>query len=268
MPIVAAMAPEYMTEPTRRSDADGLDPSKRVDRVLDARTRRHRHRPRARHRRRTCATSSGRSSIARRCRWCSTPTRLNAFADDPDRLRGREGRDVIITPHPGRDGAAGRHVDRRSAGQPRSRSRANFAAAHQLHVVLKGHRTLIATPDENVLHQPDRQPGHGDRRHRRRPHRHHRRVAGAVARCRSRVRSSASTCMAWPAISPRPTGRSRDDRRRPRRLPRRRAGADRGGARSATTSVTDVATASSEDRDDGSGPRPRRAASCRARLSC
>ena len=26
---------------------------------------------------------------------------LNAFADDPDRLSGREGRDVIITPHPG-----------------------------------------------------------------------------------------------------------------------------------------------------------------------
>ena len=26
---------------------------------------------------------------------------LNAFGDDPDRLRGREGREVIITPHPG-----------------------------------------------------------------------------------------------------------------------------------------------------------------------
>jgi NAD(P)H-hydrate epimerase len=26
---------------------------------------------------------------------------LNAFASDPDRLAGREGRDVIITPHPG-----------------------------------------------------------------------------------------------------------------------------------------------------------------------
>jgi NAD(P)H-hydrate epimerase len=26
---------------------------------------------------------------------------LNAFSSDPDRLRGREGREVIITPHPG-----------------------------------------------------------------------------------------------------------------------------------------------------------------------
>ena len=29
---------------------------------------------------------------------------LNAFDADPDRLAGREGRDVIITPHPGEMG--------------------------------------------------------------------------------------------------------------------------------------------------------------------
>ena len=50
---------------------------------------------------------------------------LNAFAGEPDRLAGREGRDVIITPHPGRDGAAGRHVDRRGAGEP-ARDRAQL----------------------------------------------------------------------------------------------------------------------------------------------
>ena len=33
----------------------------------------------------------------------------------------------------------------------------NFAVAHHVYVVLKGHRTLIATPDEQGVHQPDRQ---------------------------------------------------------------------------------------------------------------
>src|SRR5262249_60315092 len=34
-----------------------------------------------------------------------------------------------------------------------------FAAAHHLYVVLKGHRTLIATPDEKVFINPTGNPG-------------------------------------------------------------------------------------------------------------
>ena len=35
----------------------------------------------------------------------------------------------------------------------------NFAAAHHLYVVLKGHRTLVATPDEKVFINPTGNPG-------------------------------------------------------------------------------------------------------------
>ena len=81
---------------------------------------------------------------------------LNAFADDPDRLAGREGRDVIITPHPGEMARlVGMSTDEVQAS--RLEIARNFAIAHHVFVVLKGHRTLIATPDEQGLHQPDRQ---------------------------------------------------------------------------------------------------------------
>ena len=35
----------------------------------------------------------------------------------------------------------------------------NFAVAHHVYVVLKGHRTLIATPDEKVFINPTGNPG-------------------------------------------------------------------------------------------------------------
>ena len=83
---------------------------------------------------------------------------LNAFADDPDRLTGREGRDVIITPHPGEMARlVGMSTDEVQAN--RLDIARNFAAAHHLYVVLKGHRTLIATPDEKVFINPTGNPG-------------------------------------------------------------------------------------------------------------
>jgi hydroxyethylthiazole kinase-like uncharacterized protein yjeF len=78
---------------------------------------------------------------------------LNAFTDDPDRLSGRDGRDVIITPHPGEMGRlVGMSADEVQAS--RLEIARNFASAHHLYVVLKGHRTLIATPDEKVFINP------------------------------------------------------------------------------------------------------------------
>jgi NAD(P)H-hydrate epimerase len=83
---------------------------------------------------------------------------LNAFADDPDRLAGREGRDVIITPHPGEMARLiGMSTDEVQAS--RLEIARNFAAAHHCYVVLKGHRTLIATPDEKVFINPTGNPG-------------------------------------------------------------------------------------------------------------
>ena len=83
---------------------------------------------------------------------------LNAFSDDPDRLAGREGRDVIITPHPGEMARlVGMSTDEVQAS--RLEIARNFAVAHHVYVVLKGHRTLIATPDEKVFINPTGNPG-------------------------------------------------------------------------------------------------------------
>jgi len=83
---------------------------------------------------------------------------LNAFGGDADRLSGREGRDVIITPHPGEMARlVGMSTDEVQAS--RLEIARNFAVAHHVFVVLKGHRTLIATPDDKVFINPTGNPG-------------------------------------------------------------------------------------------------------------
>jgi NAD(P)H-hydrate epimerase len=83
---------------------------------------------------------------------------LNAFIGNPGRLAGREGRDVIITPHPGEMARlVGMSADEVQAS--RLEIARNFAGAHHLYVVLKGHRTLIATPDGEVFINPTGNPG-------------------------------------------------------------------------------------------------------------
>ena len=83
---------------------------------------------------------------------------LNAFAGAPEKLAGREGRDVIITPHPGEMARlVGMSTDEVQAS--RLEIARNFARAHHVFVVLKGHRSLIATPDEKVFINPTGNPG-------------------------------------------------------------------------------------------------------------
>jgi NAD(P)H-hydrate epimerase len=73
-------------------------------------------------------------------------------------LAGREGRDVIITPHPGEMARlVGMSADEVQAS--RLEVARNFAAAHRVYVVLKGHRTLIATPDARIFINPTGNPG-------------------------------------------------------------------------------------------------------------
>ena len=83
---------------------------------------------------------------------------LNAFSGEPDRLTGREGRDIIITPHPGEMARlVGMSTDEVQAS--RLEIARNFATSHHLYVVLKGHRTLIATPEGKVFINPTGNPG-------------------------------------------------------------------------------------------------------------
>jgi NAD(P)H-hydrate epimerase len=154
-PIVAAMAPEYMTEALDEGD-QGLDPEG-VDRVIEMA-------------RDVIAIGPGlgtapatRQFIKQIVDRATMPLvvdadGLNAFADDPDRLAGREGRDIIITPHPGEMARlVGMSTEEVQAS--RLEIARNFAVAHHVFVVLKGHRTLIATPDEKVFINPTGNPG-------------------------------------------------------------------------------------------------------------
>ncbi|MGE0862697.1 MAG: NAD(P)H-hydrate dehydratase [Vicinamibacterales bacterium] len=78
---------------------------------------------------------------------------LNAFADEPSLLVGREGRDLIITPHPGEMARlVGCSVEDLQAD--RIGIATDFARRHKLYVVLKGYRTLVVTPDEKVFVNP------------------------------------------------------------------------------------------------------------------
>jgi NAD(P)H-hydrate epimerase len=149
-PIVAAMAPEYMTEAIDEG-RDGLDAAA-VDRVHELA-------------RDVIAIGPGLGQAAGTREFvralvdrATMPVvidadGLNAFADDPDRLSGREGRDVIITPHPGEMARlVGMSTDEVQGS--RLEIARNFATAHRIYVVLKGHRTLVATPDGKVFVNP------------------------------------------------------------------------------------------------------------------
>jgi len=150
LPIVAAIAPEYMSEPIDERH-DGLDPAC-VDRVLELA-------------RDVLAIGPGlgqapgtRDFIRALVDRATMPLvldadGLNAFVDDPDRLSGKDGRDLIITPHPGEMARlVGMSTDEVQAS--RLEIARNFAVAHHVYVVLKGHRTLVATPDEKVFINP------------------------------------------------------------------------------------------------------------------
>ena len=153
--VLAGMGPEYMTEGLEERDG-GIDPDC-VDRVLEMA-------------RDVIAIGPGLGQAPSTAAFiralvdrATTPLvidadGLNAFGQDPDRLAGREGRDVIITPHPG-EMARLLGMSTEEVQASRLEIARNFAVAHHVYVVLKGHRTLIATPDEKVFINPTGNPG-------------------------------------------------------------------------------------------------------------
>jgi ADP-dependent NAD(P)H-hydrate dehydratase / NAD(P)H-hydrate epimerase len=162
--VVAAMGPEYMTEALDEAAGDpeepredmGLDPDN-VDGVLEIAGD-------------VIAIGPGlgqspstREFIRTLVDRATMPLvvdadGLNAFVDAPEKLAGREGRDVIITPHPGEMARlVGMSPDEVQAS--RLEIARNFAVAHHVYVVLKGHRTLVATPDAKIFINPTGNPG-------------------------------------------------------------------------------------------------------------
>jgi NAD(P)H-hydrate epimerase len=85
---------------------------------------------------------------------------LNALAPWPADLRGTHEAPIILTPHEGEMLRLLGATDR-SALAERTRVVAEFAAARQLVVVLKGARTLVAAPDGSVFVNPTGNAGLG-----------------------------------------------------------------------------------------------------------
>ncbi len=83
---------------------------------------------------------------------------LNVFAGRPDRLKARPGQTIVITPHPGEMarlvGVSAANVQGRRVEVARE-----LARGAGLFVVLKGHRTVIATPSGRVHVNPTGNPG-------------------------------------------------------------------------------------------------------------
>jgi NAD(P)H-hydrate epimerase len=156
VPVIAAMAPEYMTEPLEETEGGGIHELS-LDSVLampadvlaigpglgrDQSTQRFVQR---------LVERSGVPLVL-------DADALNAFEAEPDRLVGRDGVDVIVTPHPGEmarliglpvDAVQGSRVD----------VARDFAMSHRVHVILKGHRTVIATPEGKVFINLTGNPG-------------------------------------------------------------------------------------------------------------
>ncbi|HYN84942.1 MAG TPA: NAD(P)H-hydrate dehydratase [Pyrinomonadaceae bacterium] len=85
---------------------------------------------------------------------------LNALAPWPSELRGSRELPLVLTPH---EGELRRLVgaDARAPLADRARAVGEFAAAHELIVVLKGERALVAAPDGRVFVNPTGNAGLG-----------------------------------------------------------------------------------------------------------
>jgi len=94
---------------------------------------------------------------------CPAPLILDAdavvaFAGEPDRLLARDGVDLILTPHPGEMAAlTGLSVEDLQAN--RLSVARDFASTHRAHVILKGHRTIVATPEGQTFINLTGNPG-------------------------------------------------------------------------------------------------------------
>src|SRR6478672_7267387 len=148
LPIVAAMAPEYMTEPLDETAAGTIDFAA-LDRVLDFKADVIAVGPGLGQSPGTAAFVHGlleRAGVP----LILDADALNAFSGDPERLVGRDGVDVVITPHPG-EMARLLNVSVEAVQHNRLHHATEFAANHRVHVVLKGHRTIIATPENRTF---------------------------------------------------------------------------------------------------------------------
>jgi ADP-dependent NAD(P)H-hydrate dehydratase / NAD(P)H-hydrate epimerase len=159
LPTVAGFHPEVMTEPLEETEAGTISLRAleygRLDSVVEHKT--------------VLAIGPGISRNTETAEFVRTivgkykvsmvvdADGLNAFEGCTEKLKG-DGRPLVITPHPGE---MSRLIASTVAAVQRDRLNVarSFARDHQLIVVLKGHRTLIASPDGTIWVNTSGNPG-------------------------------------------------------------------------------------------------------------
>jgi NAD(P)H-hydrate epimerase len=153
---VAAMAPEYMTEPLDETALGTIDFGA-IERVLELKSD-------------VIAVGPGLGQAPGTAAFVQALVErtgvplvldadaLNAFVGEPDRLMGRDEVALVITPHPG-EMARLLNTTIDVVQRDRVRHAREFAASHRVHVVLKGHRTIIAAPDGRTFVNLTGNPG-------------------------------------------------------------------------------------------------------------
>lgn len=157
LPTVAGFHPEVMTEPLEETEAGGISlrALENMDRLVEAKT--------------VLAIGPGISRNPETAEFVRTVVKkyrtpivldadgLNAFEGNAAQLNGK-GRSLVITPHPGEMARlAGSTVP--AVQRDRLTVARTFAREHEVIVVLKGHRTLIAQPDGTVWVNTTGNPG-------------------------------------------------------------------------------------------------------------
>ena len=144
VPIIASMAPEYMTEPLDETPEGTVDFAA-IDRLLEVKAD-------------VIAVGPGLGQAPGTTAFVHALVEragvplvldadaLNAFASDPERLMGRDGVEVIVTPHPG-EMARLVNTSIEAVQHDRLKHAREFAARHRVHVALKGYRTIVAAPE-------------------------------------------------------------------------------------------------------------------------
>lgn len=161
LPTVAGFAPELMTEPLEETDAGTISLRAleygRLDALMKDKS--------------VVALGPGISRNAETAEFVRTVMRrctesplildadgLNAFEGHGEKLDGSDRKPVVLTPHPGEmarlTGLSAAKVQEDRVGIARK-----FAQEHRLTVVLKGHSTLIVTPEGAVWVNPTGNPG-------------------------------------------------------------------------------------------------------------
>ena len=144
LPLVAALGAEYMTEPLEET-AEGLVAFEAVDHVLAMGADVIAIGPGLG---RSTSTTAFVHGLVERAGvpLIIDADGVNAFAGDAERLIARDGVEIVITPHPGEMARlSGQSIE--AVQTNRLDIARDIATKHRVHVVLKGHRTVIATPD-------------------------------------------------------------------------------------------------------------------------